>query len=269
MKLNLKRSEKNPILVPTENWWENRLVCNPGVIKLEDKIYLIYTAHGQDDRLARFGYARLKGIDEVEERLRSPIFQPEEWFEENGTEDPRLVVMEDKIFMLYAGKEKDMARVCESYISVSDFLKGDWAWSRHRLILPIMVGIHNRNAAYFPRRIEGRLLMLHRPMTMAENIWLSYSYDRIHWYDHKEILKTRSGYWDDAKVGVAGPPIELEEGTTSGLPFLFFVVILSLDFLTKLYRRRKCKEDLNYWLKIKNWLEISICQMVLKSLTQL
>jgi len=70
--------------------------------------------------------------------------------------------------------------------------------------------------------------------------------------DHKEILKTRSGYWDDAKVGVAGPPIELEEGTTSGLPFLFFVVILSLDFLTKLYGRRKCKEDLNCWLEIKN-----------------
>jgi len=47
---------------------------------------------------------------------------------------------------------------------------------------------------------------------MAQNIWLSFSYDRIHWYDHKEILKARPGYWDDAKVGVAGPPIELDEG---------------------------------------------------------
>ncbi len=46
---------------------------------------------------------------------------------------------------------------------------------------------------------------------MAQNIWLSFSYDRIHWYDHKEILTARPGYWDDAKVGVAGPPIELEE----------------------------------------------------------
>ena len=47
---------------------------------------------------------------------------------------------------------------------------------------------------------------------MAQNIWLSFSYDRIHWYDHMEILKARPGHWDDAKVGVAGPPIELEEG---------------------------------------------------------
>ena len=114
--------------------------------------------------------------------------------------------------MLYAGKDKDMARVCESHISIADFLTGRWAWSRHRLILPIMVGIHNRNATSFPRRFDGRLLLLHRPMTMAENIWLSFSYDKIHWYDHKEILKARPGYWDDAKVGVAGPPIELEEG---------------------------------------------------------
>jgi len=109
MKLKLERSKKNPILGPTENWWENRLVANPGVLKLENKIHLIYTAHSQDDRLARFGYAKFKNIDEVEERLNSPIFQPEEWFEEQGTEDPRLVVIDDKIFMLYAGKEKDMA----------------------------------------------------------------------------------------------------------------------------------------------------------------
>ena len=124
----------------------------------------------------------------------------------------RLVAIDDRVFMLYAGKEQDWARVCEAHISLNDFGEAKWAWSRHRLILPIMIGIHNRNATYFPRRLNGRLALLHRPMTMAENIWLSFSYDRIHWYEHKEILKTRPFHWDDAKVGVAGPPIELEEG---------------------------------------------------------
>jgi len=47
---------------------------------------------------------------------------------------------------------------------------------------------------------------------MAQNIWLSFSYDRIDWYEPKEVLKSRPGYWDNAKVGVPGPPIELEEG---------------------------------------------------------
>jgi len=209
--LKLTRSKKNPILGPTERWWENKVVYNAGVLQLGNKTHLIYTARGEDG-IARLGYARLGSMDEVEERLPYPIFMREEWFEPDGVEDPRLVVIGDRIFMLYAGKDKEMARISESHISVADFLAGRWAWSRHRLILPIMVGIHNRNAAYFPRRLDGRLLVLHRPVTMAQNIWLSFSYDGIHWYEHKETLEARPGYWDDAKVGVAGPPIELEEG---------------------------------------------------------
>lgn len=209
--IKLTRSEKNPILCSTERWWENRLVSNAAILQLGDKIHLIYTAHGEDG-IARLGYVRLKNIDEVEERLPYPVFMSVEWFEPNGVEDPRLVIIGDRVFMLYAGKEKDWARVCEAHISLNDFKEAKWAWSRHRLILPIMIGIHNRNATYFPRKLDGRLVLLHRPMTMAENIWLSFSYDRIHWYEHKEILKTRPFHWDDAKVGVAGPPIELEEG---------------------------------------------------------
>ncbi len=209
--LKLTRSKKNPILSPTNRGWENKLVFNPGVLQLGDKIHLIYRAHGEDG-IARLGYAILKNIDEVEERFPYPVFSPGEWFEPDGVEDPRLVVIEDSIYMVYAAKDKDMARVSESHILVSDFTEAKWTWSRHRLLLPILVGIHNRNATYFPRRLEGRLALLHRPITMAQNIWLSFSYDQIHWYDHKEILKARPGYWDDAKVGVAGPPIELEEG---------------------------------------------------------
>ena len=211
MKVELKRSAKNPILKPTDRWWENKLVCNAGVLQSGGKIHLVYTAHGEDS-IARLGYARLRNPEEVEERLPYPIFAPEEWFETYGVEDPRLVNIEDKVVMIYAGKDRDMARPCESIISVTDFSNNRWAWSRHRLLLPIMIGIHNRNAALFPRRLDGRLLLLHRPMTMAENIWLSFSYDGIHWYDHEEIIKTRPFHWDDAKVGIAGPPIEFEQG---------------------------------------------------------
>jgi len=211
IELNFKRSPKNPILKPTEQWWENRLVSNPGVLQYGGRIHLLYTAHGEDG-ISRLGYARLRDLEEVEERLPYPVFTPEEWFETHGTEDARLVIIEGKVFMIYAAKDRDMARPCEATVSARDFAKMRWAWSRHRLILPIMVGIHNRNAALFPRRFGGKLLLLHRPMTMAENIWLSSSYDGIHWYDHREIITTRPHHWDDAKVGIAGPPIEFEEG---------------------------------------------------------
>ena len=210
-KLQFERSPKNPILSPTEHWWESRAVCNPGVVEIGGRIHLIYTAKGEDE-IARFGYAILREEDEVEERFSSPIFLPMEWFEADGVEDPRLIQLDERIYMIYAGKERDMARICESFVSVSDFLAGKWTWSKHRLLLPVMVGIHNRNAAYFPRKIGGRYVLLHRPMTMAEHIWVSFSYDRIHWYDHRELMRPRPGYWDDAKVGIAGPPIELDIG---------------------------------------------------------
>lgn len=210
MPLKLKRSPRNPILEPGGNWWENRLVCNPGVFEFKGSIHLIYTAKGEDG-VARFGYARLEGIDRLVERLPHPVFQPEEWFEADGVEDPRLTLIDGILHMLYAGKEKDMARIAVSTISLEDFTGRKWAWSRHRLLLPVLVGVHNRNAALFPKRIRGRLALLHRPMWMSENIWLSYSYDGVHWYNHYEVLKPRPGYWDDAKVGAAGPPIELED----------------------------------------------------------
>lgn len=209
--LKLTRSEKNPILKPTNRGWETKLVFNPAVVQLGGKTHLLYRAHGEDN-VARFGYARMSGIDEVEERLPYPVFSPGEWFEPDGVEDPRLVTIGNRIYMIYAGKDKEMAHVCESHISVSDFIENKWTWSRHRLVLPIMVSIHNRNATYFPRRVHGRLALIHRPVTMAQNMWISFSYDGIHWYDHKELLTPRPFHWDDAKVGVAGPPIELEEG---------------------------------------------------------
>ena len=47
--LKLQRFEKNPILTPSQHPWENNLVFNPGVILVEDKVYLIYRAMGKND----------------------------------------------------------------------------------------------------------------------------------------------------------------------------------------------------------------------------
>lgn len=207
----LVRSANNPVLEPTGNWWESRLTCNAGVLRIGEHVHLIYTAKGEDD-IARLGYAKLRAIDEVVERLPYPVFAPQEWFEQDSVEDPRLCLLDGEIFMIYAGKDKDMARICESRISVENLSSKQWLWSKHRLLLPNMVSIHNRNAAYFPRRINGRYALLHRPMLMTEHVWISFSYDRIHWYNHKELLKPRPGYWDDAKVGIAGPPLEIDDG---------------------------------------------------------
>jgi len=45
---------------------------------------------------------------------------------------------------------------------------------------------------------------------MTENIWIAFSYDFWHWFNYREVIKVRLGYWDDAKVGAAGPLLNLK-----------------------------------------------------------
>ncbi|GEM_PF-4742276 len=63
-----------------------------GAIKVGNVLHLFYNTQGED-RVARIGYARLRGYDQVEERLPHPVLVPKEWFERGGVEDPRVVAL--------------------------------------------------------------------------------------------------------------------------------------------------------------------------------
>ena len=55
----LIRYAKNPILTPSENWWECKAVYNPGATVYQDKIILLYRAQG-NDWISRLGIAESK-----------------------------------------------------------------------------------------------------------------------------------------------------------------------------------------------------------------
>jgi predicted GH43/DUF377 family glycosyl hydrolase len=73
----------------------------------------------------------------------------------------------------------------------------------------------DKDAALFPRRVDGRWLMIHRPTPLwgGAHIWLSYSPDLRHWGDHTLLLEARDGaWWDAGKIGLGPPPLETEHG---------------------------------------------------------
>ena len=73
----------------------------------------------------------------------------------------------------------------------------------------------DKDAALFPRRLQGRWLMIHRPTPLrgGAHIWLSYSPDLHHWGDHTMLLEARDGaWWDAGKIGLGPPPLETPEG---------------------------------------------------------
>ena len=71
----------------------------------------------------------------------------------------------------------------------------------------------DKDAALFPRRIDGRWAMIHRPSPLRgyAHMWISYSPDLRHWGDHDLLLEARDGaWWDAGKIGLGPPPLETD-----------------------------------------------------------
>jgi predicted GH43/DUF377 family glycosyl hydrolase len=73
----------------------------------------------------------------------------------------------------------------------------------------------DKDAALFPRRFDGRWVLIHRPVAMGRSahIWISFSPDLKHWGDSHILLEARQGaWWDARKIGLCTPPLETPAG---------------------------------------------------------
>ncbi|OGY22297.1 MAG: hypothetical protein A2126_03920 [Candidatus Woykebacteria bacterium GWB1_45_5] len=218
--MKLTRCKNNPILTPTDNWWEEYLVFNPGVAVYQDKIYLLYRAQGRD-KISRFGLAT--SVDGFNfERFTNPIFEGDEnnKFERLGVEDPRITKIDDTYYIFYTAasvyplseakkteftpslSSKVPWRVRASLMQTSDFKTFD----RIGIALP---DTDTKDLALFQDKIDGKYFMLHR---MYPNMYLASSSDLKTWQDLGIFAQTRPGSWDEERIGVGAPPIKTEKG---------------------------------------------------------
>jgi beta-1,4-mannooligosaccharide/beta-1,4-mannosyl-N-acetylglucosamine phosphorylase len=108
----------------------------------------------------------------------------------------------------------------------------------------------NRNGVLFPRKINGRYLLLSRPSdnghTPFGDIFLSQSPDLVHWGEHRHVMGTRDG-WESTKIGAGPVPIETAEGwllfyhgvltSCNGFVYSFGAVLLDLEQPWRVVRR--------------------------------
>ncbi|MDI3480576.1 MAG: hypothetical protein PWQ97_231 [Tepidanaerobacteraceae bacterium] len=206
----LKRYEKNPLLSPIkEHWWENKYVLNTAAFRIKDRIYLLYRAFGQDG-ISRIGLAVSDGYNIIE-RLDKPVFIPEREQERKGCEDPRVVIIDDEIFMLYTAYDGVVAQIAAASISVEDFLDRNFdRWKRRGFAFP---GLWDKDAFLFPEKIEGKYVIYHR---IEPSIWIAYSDELVFPWPrdgHKIIMGPRSGMmWDSLKIGAGAQPIKTKYG---------------------------------------------------------
>lgn len=214
--LKLQRSEKNPILTPSNLSWENMLVFNPGAIMVEDKVYLIYRAMGKKDIHSRLGLAI--STDGVHfERRKDPLYygggHPDESL---GIEDPRIVKIDNTYYITYTAVSEDLyAEVNPNWkekiekkpkIALSttkDFL----SFVDYDVVIPNLTG---KNSSFFPKKVNGEYWLLYRAGVGKTYFGKSQSFTA--WHNNYPIFEERPDMWDCVRTGIGAPPIETEKG---------------------------------------------------------
>ncbi len=206
----LVRYSGNPVLSPIkEHPWENKYVLNAAAFRIKDRVYILYRAFG-DDEVSRIGLAVTDGY-QVLERLPEPVYVPKGVREKKGVEDPRVVIIDNKIYMLYTAYDGDIAQISAAAIEVNDFLNKKFhKWERKGFAFE---DIWDKDAILFPEKINSKYIIYHR---IEPSIWVSHL-DKLEFPapkdKHSIILGPRSGrMWDSLKIGAGTQPIKTKYG---------------------------------------------------------
>ena len=116
--------------------------------------------------------------------------------------DPRLVKVEDTYYIIWC---QDFYGAAIGVAKTQDF---ETFTRIENPFLPF-----NRNAVLFPRKVNGKYMMLSRPSdsghTPFGDIFLSESADMVYWGRHRHVMGKGSEWWQNVKIGGGAAPIEL------------------------------------------------------------
>ncbi|MDO5732273.1 MAG: glycoside hydrolase family 130 protein [Eubacteriales bacterium] len=105
---------------------------------------------------------------------------------------------------------------------------------------------YNRNGVLFPRKIQGRYMMISRPSdtghTPFGDMFISQSEDLVFWGMHRHLMstiKSNASAWQSTKIGAGPVPIETDEGwllfyhgvlnSCNGFVYAFGAALLDLE----------------------------------------
>jgi predicted GH43/DUF377 family glycosyl hydrolase len=231
-----ERERRNPILTIRDWGYPANSIFNAGATLLHDGSTLLLCRVEDLRGHSHLCAARSKNgvdgweIDREPTLLPDPHNYPEELW---GIEDPRITFIPElgRFAVVYASYSRGGPGV--SLALTDDFRK----FERLGIIMPP----EDKDAALLPRRIRGKWIMVHRPVTgLGAHMWLSESPDLYHWGRHRLIMRARrGGWWDANKIGLSAPPIETAKGwltiyhgvrvTASGSLYRLGLALFDLD----------------------------------------
>ena len=141
----------------------------------------------------------------LDQELSEKIIFPASQNDSNGIEDARFVrfVDDDKTVTYYATYTAyNGHNILPQIIETKDFLT-------FKMITLNGEFSKNKGMALFPRKIDGKYMMVSR--VDGENLYLMSS-DNIHFWQKAELLKKPENEWEFIQIGNCGSPIETEHG---------------------------------------------------------
>ena len=214
--MELKRYSGNPVLQSSDLSYPASLVFNAGICKFKGRYYMVFR---NDVGFSSKGWGRGTtytnlGIAESDDGIHwiprdKPWAAPQEYVDADPEisrfYDPRLTVIEDRVYLCFA---VDTRHGLRGGIAVTDdFEKFD--------VLSLSIP-DDRNMVLFPEKIDGCFVRLERPMPEYSrgykelfDIWLSKSPDCRYWGDSELVMGLEKVPFANAKIGPAAPPIKI------------------------------------------------------------
>jgi predicted GH43/DUF377 family glycosyl hydrolase len=236
-----------------------------------DEVVMLYRAVGETEAyVSRWGLAKSKDGINFSRVSDQPIFQPKEVFNAWGVEDPRITKIDEDYYVTYVAVPERVMLNGEAFprkgpletsiglVRTKDFT----SFASLGVISP--KNSDNKDAVIFPRKINGKYWMLHRPnhwhrawcdhlkatgeveewpcnteiLTDNPGIWVAWSDDLIKWEEHKILFHT--SHPTDSKIGAGIPPVE----TPDGWLLIYHHVIFTDDHKSFIYTVRAALLDL-------------------------
>lgn len=141
----------------------------------------------------------------LDQELSEKIIFPASQNDSNGIEDARFVrfVDDDGSVTYYATYTAyNGHNILPQIIETKDFLT-------FKMITLNGKFSKNKGMALFPRKINGKYMMISR--VDGENLYLMSS-DNIHFWQNAQLLKIPQSAWEFVQIGNCGSPIETEKG---------------------------------------------------------
>lgn len=201
-----KRNSANPIITPEMLSGNVNAIHNSGIVKFKGKYVGIFRIDDQGLREGLYKGSSDDGINwKIEKNwIKVPMAYPGAAPEAaRRAFDPRIIKIDDVFYIVYS-------LWCWGHKSTVSIMKTNDFESFEHVGLPFVP--ENRNGVLFPRKINGKFMMLNRPSSGNDgDMFISQSKDMIYWGEHQMVME-RGGGWGWLKIGPGPAPIEIDEG---------------------------------------------------------